>query len=159
MAVALKNYTTVVPVDRTLAEIGRMLVRAGASDVLTSYDAQRRVSAIKFLLPTPYGQQLFALPARVEAVQRVLVAQKTSGRMRTSINTSREHAERVAWRIIRDWLDAQLALIETQQATADQVLLPYRVLEGGQSMYEAIVARQGQLPATVAVPLLPEGRG
>ena len=90
------------------------------------------------------------------ASQRV---QKAAGKTRTSISTAYEHAERVAWRIVRDWLDAQLALIETQQATADQVLLPYRVLEGGRTVYEAVIEQQGQLPATAAPALLPEGRG
>lgn len=158
MTDALKNYSTTVPVTRTLGEISDMLVRAGATDVLTSYMPERRVSAIKFLLPTPYGQQLFALPAKADAVYAVLARQKAQGRNRAGVPVTRDQAERVAWRIIRDWLDAQLALIETEQATADQVLLPYRLIDADRTVYDAVVAQQGVLPTGMRLALLPEGR-
>ncbi|WP_189339127.1 hypothetical protein [Williamsia muralis] len=32
-----------------------------------------------------------------------------------------EHALRVAWRITKDWVEAQLAIIETQMVTPAQV--------------------------------------
>ena len=45
-------------------------------------------------------------------------------------------AERVAWRVIKDWLEAQLALIDAQMATLDQVMLPYLVIDAtGKTLY------------------------
>lgn len=36
-------------------------------------------------------------------------------------------AARVAWRIAKDWLEAQSALIDAQLATLDEVMMPYMV--------------------------------
>ena len=47
-----------------------------------------------------------------------------------------EQAQRVAWRIVKDWLEAQLAIIETEMVTLDQVMLPYMQGDNGQTVYE-----------------------
>jgi hypothetical protein len=47
-----------------------------------------------------------------------------------------EHAERVAWRIVKDWLEAQLAIIKTEMVTLDQVMLPYMRGDNGATIYE-----------------------
>lgn len=46
-----------------------------------------------------------------------------------------EQAARVAWRIAKDWLEAQAALIDAQLASLDEVMLPYMVDAAGQTMY------------------------
>jgi hypothetical protein len=48
------------------------------------------------------------------------------------------HARKVAWRIIKDWVAAQLALIEAEQATLAQVFLPYCVMQHGDGISEAV---------------------
>ena len=53
-----------------------------------------------------------------------------------------EHAERVAWRIVKDWLEAQLAIIRTEMVTLDQVMLPYMVGDEGHTVYELYRDRQ-----------------
>ena len=59
-----------------------------------------------------------------------------------------EQACRVAWRIIKDWLEAQMALIQTQQADLAEIFLPY-LTSGNQSFYEYVRSNNF---------LLPEGR-
>lgn len=49
---------------------------------------------------------------------------------------SQEQAERVAWRIVKDWLGAQLAILETEMVPVQQVFLPYFVNRQGQTLYE-----------------------
>jgi len=39
-----------------------------------------------------------------------------------------DQSRRVGWRIIRQWLEAQLAIVETQMVTIEQVFLPYFLL-------------------------------
>ena len=56
-----------------------------------------------------------------------------------------EHARDVAWRVIRDWLEAQLAIIAAQMAVLDQVMLPYLEVSQGESLYGRYVAMQGQI--------------
>jgi molybdopterin-guanine dinucleotide biosynthesis protein A len=126
------NYTTTVPVSRTLSEIQAMLVKHGADAVVSRYSAGEIVG-LSFTLPTPHGQRAFTLPVDVPAVHRVLVKQLGSDRK----GSSEEQAARVAWRVLKDWLAAQLAIIEAQMATLDQVMLPYLHVDGELTMYEA----------------------
>ena len=61
----------------------------------------------------------FQLPARVENVYSVLCDQ-CEPRYRTH-----EQAARVAWRIVKDWIEAQIAIVEAEQAEVAEVFLPY----------------------------------
>jgi hypothetical protein len=74
------------------------------------------------------------LPANVDAVQRVLEQQKK--------RSDREHAERVAWRILKDWIEAQMAILESQMVQFDQIFFPYITNEEGMTLYEAYKASQ-----------------
>ena len=47
------------------------------------------------------------------------------------------HAERVAWRVIFEWLRAQMTLVASRMVTLDQVMLPYLVVDGDRSLYAA----------------------
>jgi hypothetical protein len=117
------NYTTAVPVSRTTAEMQALLGRSGASAVAVLYEDSKPVG-MSFILRTPGGERTFNLPVDVGAVQKLLTAQK---REHSRVDDRPAQAERVAWRIVKDWLAAQLALIEAQMATLDEVMLPYLV--------------------------------
>lgn len=51
------------------------------------------------------------------------------------VNRMHEQAVRVGWRIIRDWVRAQCAIIESEMVTLEQVFLPY-MGSGDKSFYE-----------------------
>jgi hypothetical protein len=142
---ALLNYTTTVSVDKTLTEIQRMLVRAGAMSIMVDYDRGNPTS-ISFLIETEFGPRGFRLPANIDAVWRTLTDQWHKGRVQRRF-TTKEQAARVGWRIIKDWLEAQLALIETRMVSLAQVMLPYMQVDGQKSLYDAMRDRQLALPA------------
>ena len=98
----LLNYTTKVNVYTTLGEIQAQLVTHGAKKIMQDYDDQGRISALTFLIDTPSGMRGIRLPANVDAVNKVLAKQK--------VKCDWEQAERVAWRIVKDWVEAQMAL-------------------------------------------------
>jgi len=50
-----------------------------------------------------------------------------------------EYVYRVAWRNIRDWVMAQLALYETEIVDMPQVFLPFATDQKGQTLYEKMV--------------------
>lgn len=75
-----------------------------------------------------------------------LTQQADAGAVRRSFVT-RKHARRVAWRILKDWIEAQAAIIEAGMATFDDVLLPYMLAPGGQTVYELYADRRLALPA------------
>jgi hypothetical protein len=117
------NYTTAVPVSRTTAEMQALLGKSGADAVAIMYEGGKPVG-MSFSLATPSGQRSFNLPVDVPAVQKLLSTQK---RTHSRVDARPEQAERVAWRIVKDWLAAQLALIDAQMASLDEVMLPYLV--------------------------------
>jgi hypothetical protein len=142
----LLNYTTEVPVGRSIGQVQGLLVEAGATAIYTEYD-QGRITGLSFAVQMPHGRQGFTLPVQVERVQVVLTREKVERRFRTP-----EHAERVAWRILKDWLEAQLAIIKTEMVTLDQVMLPYMRAADGRTMYELYVDHRLELPAMAVEP-------
>lgn len=141
----LLNYTTKVDVENTLGEIQRMLGKAGAMKVMTDYEGGI-VSAMSFALSVN-GQTIgFRLPCDWRPVQQVLIDHKSRAQgRRDKIKTDQAQSVRVAWRIVKDWIEAQLALIETQMVKAEQVFLPYMVVKGGQTLYEQMAKNQFML--------------
>lgn len=136
------NYTTTVPVDRTVAAVQKLLVGAGARQIMSEYDRDGRLSGITFALETATGMRAaFNLPVHVDRVFAVLERDRSvPPRYRTP-----EHAERVAWRIVKDWLEAQLAIVATEMVTFDQVMLAYVRTSDGTTLYD--LYRGGGLPA------------
>lgn len=137
----LLNYTTTVPVARTIGQVQGQLVEAGARAIMTEYTDAGRITGISFAVQTGYGMQSFLLPVNAHKVLKVLERERVQSRYQTE-----EHAERVAWRILKDWLEAQLAIIRTEMVTLDQVMLPYMRAEGDRTVYELFVEQKLALP-------------
>lgn len=132
---SLLNYTTKVSADKTAGEIQLMLAKAKASAILTEYD-QGILSAVSFRIQTVHGIMSFRLPANINQVFQVIVRdRRISQRLRT-----KEQAARVAWRIVKDWLAAQLAFIEAGQASVEQLFLHCaQDPKTGETVYERLL--------------------
>lgn len=140
----LLNYTTTVPASRTIGQVQEILVKAGARQVLTEYGPSGTPTGIAFQIETPHGQRHYHLPADVAAIAQVMKADRDVARR----FKTQEQAERVGWRIIKDWLEAQLAIIATQMVTFDQVMLPYMSAGGsGETVYDLYLSQQLALPS------------
>lgn len=118
---ALKNYSTDVPVAKTVSEIHVMLAEHKAKKIMFDYAESGELIAVCFIIPTPNGGFGVKLPANIDRVREVLRRQKAANKGRTTINDSREQAARVAWRIVKDWLSSQLAILETEMVDVQQV--------------------------------------
>lgn len=132
----IANYTTTVSTERTLVEVQKMLAKAGARRVLTEYDDGGEIAGLSFQVEVGGSLIGFRLPANVQGVSRAL---KDEGVPSKYLQPA--HVRRVAWRIIRDWLRAQFALIEAQQATLAQVMLPYAITHTGRTLSEEVEER------------------
>ena len=121
----IKNYETRVPADRSIQEIQDSLVKHGASGVLFEYEKGGRISALKFKLSVRDRDMAFQLPVNWRQFQAVLKEQ------RVSRHRDEDYVYRVAWRNIRDWVLAQMALYETEMVELPQVFLPYAVTKDG----------------------------
>lgn len=141
---ATLNYSTTIAASKTVGEMQALLAGHGASRIAVDY-LDGAPSSLSFLLVTPHGPRHFTLPVNVEAMHRLLIQQDREGKLRSgsrAVRTSREQAERVAWRVMKDWLAAQLALVETQMAGLDQVMLPYLHVDGERTLYAAYKERE-----------------
>lgn len=58
-----------------------------------------------------------------------------------NIKATREQAERVAWRILKDWVEAQMALLDIEMVKLQEIFLPYIELNG-KTIYQALEQKQ-----------------
>jgi hypothetical protein len=136
----IKNYTTSVAEDKTVGEIMGLLAAKGARQIYISYDTSGRPEGISFLVAIksasgedPGVPVPFKLPCNFDGVFRALKSSYRDRHAQARFERSpesRAQSRRVAWRIIKDWIDAQMALIEAEQASLAQVFLPYAVVHG-----------------------------
>lgn len=139
---ALFTYTTQIAADKTVAEIQKVLVKIGARSILYDYDDNGYISVLSFRMAVN-GQELsYKLPVDWRPVLRVLESQNISYKLQTQ-----EQALRVAWRILKYWVEAQAAIIETQMVTSDQVFLPYTIVGKDQTLYDRFINDQQLLGA------------
>lgn len=136
----LLNYTTSIDVHKTIGEIQKMLVEHGARKLMSEYASDGHINSLSFTIMTPGGETGIRLPANVGAVYETLKQQKKSGKIKT--NPDYAQAERVAWRIIKDWVEAQMAILESKMVTFQQVFFQYQINDQGKTLYEAYVQKQ-----------------
>lgn len=142
---AILNYSTEVPAERTVGEITALLVRKGARSIQTDFDEHGKIESVTFVMVVGGLPTRFRLPSKSDGVARVMLADKpwNKARHRQAKNDYEakvcRQAEWVSWRILKDWVEAQIALIESGQAEAAQVFLPYAMEHSGRTMYELFV--------------------
>jgi NADPH-dependent glutamate synthase beta subunit-like oxidoreductase len=141
------NYTTTIDAGKTAAECVALLARHGASRVSIDY-AGGDPQGIAFSVDTRWGMRFYTLPANAEGVFQALGKASRKGNVPPRYVTQAQ-AAKVAWRILKDWLEAQLAMINAQIVELERVMLPYMVVdEVGTTAYDKIMAgRAAELEA------------
>jgi hypothetical protein len=137
---ALLNYTTTIGVHKTLGEIHETLAVHGAKKVMYDYDDNGHIISLSFMVTTQDGDMGVKLPANVPAIWEVLKQQKKVGKIKT--NPDYAQAERVAWRIIKDWVESQMAILESQMVQFEEIFLPYMMNGEGKTFFEAYQQKQ-----------------
>jgi hypothetical protein len=133
------NYTTKISARITAGECVQILADAGAEAVALQYHEGAPVGLI-FTIATPGGRADFVMPVDVAAMRKVLRAADfeslhTSSARLADLRSER-HAANVAWRVVKDWLEANVALIAAQMVTLDGVMLPYLQLKSGGTLLD-----------------------
>lgn len=141
---AILNYTTEIDAHRTVGEIQRLLVAHGAKSIMVDYEVNQPV-ALAFQIEFN-GQRLpFRLPCRHKRVLTLLQERRDS-HMRPKQRTE-QHALNVAWRIVKDWTEAQVALVEVGMADITEVFFPYALISTGDTFYEQYKKSAGLIEA------------
>lgn len=133
---ALLNYSTTVDEYKTVAEIEQMLVKHGAKSIMKSYEGED-VTSLSFLIDTGNGNIPVKLPVRLDDVLQVLTEQKKA-HPKANIKATREQANRVAWRILKDWIEVQMALLDMQMVKFEEIFLSYIETADGKTVYEKL---------------------
>jgi hypothetical protein len=138
---AILNYTTKISADKTVGEIQSMLGKRGADSVSIQYQ-NSRPAAVMFDLKVGVNNVRFRLPCNVEGVLKAMQNDRSIPRSSKTM----EQAERTAWRIVKDWVEAQLAIIEAGQAVMEEVFMPYAVSpDTGQTLFQRFTANSQKL--------------
>jgi hypothetical protein len=132
----LKNYTSGVPVNRTVARIEEVLAGAGASGISKDYKDGKLISITFRVRLSDQMEVNIRLPANVDAVQKTMMKEVHKPRKGT-FDRIADQAERTAWKLVQDWCEVQVSLIRMQQAEFLQVFLPY-VWDGQRTFFTAM---------------------
>ena len=132
------DYTTKVNAKDTVDQLQSKLAEAGASGVSIEYEGGEPV-ALSFALNLRGQQFNYRLPSNWRGVKAALERDNVETRYRNDAQ-----AKRVAWRIVKDWTEAQLALIDAGLAELGRVFLPYVLSKDGRTLYE--IFKEEEMP-------------
>ena len=124
--------STNIKPEKTAAEIQGLLGYKGAHQILMEYE-NREIVAVSFTLRNGNQEIPFRLPVRWEACLQAMLNDPGTPMSRCN----KDQAKRTAWRIILRWVQAQIALIDTEMVTMTEVMLPY-IQVGKGTFYEAL---------------------
>lgn len=136
---AILNYTTSIDAFKTVSEIEYILMRHGAKSIMKQYESES-ITGLAFLIDTGQQQIPIRLPAKIDACWEILKKEKREN-PRKQIKDTRDQAERVAWRILKDWIEAQMALMDINMAQFEEIFLPYIETNTGQTVFERLEER------------------
>ncbi len=132
------NFTTKIDAWKTCSEVQQILSKhnvthfsiknEGSFPVALSFCVEFKGTPLNFLLPCNY--------------KGVLACFKKDRKVPRSSEND-EQALRTAWRIVKDWVEAQLALIESEQATIEQIFLPYLMSASGETLSDRMLNGDG----------------
>lgn len=136
---AILNYSTTVEAYKTVSEIENVLVKHGAKSIMKNYDGEF-IIGLSFLINNGINDIPVKLPIKTEECLKILENEKKKGTK--NIKATKEQAERVAWRILKDWVEAQMALLDIQMVKFEEIFLPYIETNGGKTVFERLEEKQ-----------------
>ncbi len=137
---AILNYTTTVDAYKTVSEIEYILVKHKAKSIMKNYDGET-ITGLSFLIDTGTQQLPVILPVKIDECLKILKKEKREN-PRKQIKDTMEQAERVAWRILKDWVEAQMALLDIEMVRFEEIFLPYIEADNGKTIYQKLEEKQ-----------------
>lgn len=151
----LKNYTSEVSVSQTISRIEHILIGSGVSGIQKEYhqNVAGKIVALTFTIRLAETSWTIRMPVDEEKALQCLWLAYADGDQLTPNGAEiqygsrknkkrgefRQQAERTAWKIMQDWIEVQMSMIQMQQADFQQVFLPY-VWDGKQTLYDRVKA-------------------
>ena len=130
--------TTKIEAHKTIGQIQGVLASYGATAILVDYEAGE-ATAVSFKVKVSGRDIPFRLPCRWEAIHSKLKSKHRRSRKPIELEIQ---AKRIAWRQILRWIQAQMALVETEMVKVEEVFLSYAQMKDGKTLFE-IIAEKG----------------
>lgn len=134
---AIKNFSSKVKPSSSMGQIQQVLSEHGAKKVSIDYD-NRKPIAVSFIMSVDGVDVNFRL--QVDVIGLLQAMKKDKGIRRGYCNEAQ--AERTAWKNKLEWLQLQMAEIETNQARIEQLLLGYAVTKRGTTLFDELKNHQ-----------------
>lgn len=134
---AILNYTTSIDSEKSILEIQKCLSKRGANKIITDYK-NGQPEELTFCLERNGQMIAFSLPANYNGVFKAMEKDKSVPRSKCN----EQQARRVAWRILKDWVIAQMAIVDAQMAEMAEVFFPYALTKAGVRLYSALNSNQ-----------------
>lgn len=133
------NFTTKVDAWKTVNEIQQILSKNGITHFSIKNDGSYP-TALAFTIDFK-GQPLnFLLPCNYEGVLRCLKADKKI----PSKYKNSDQALRTSWRIVKDWVEAQMAIVQAQLAPIQEVFMSYLIINAsGETLSKRMLEGNG----------------
>lgn len=128
---AILNYTTTVSAEKAIGEIYAILTKAKAKEISFENDDDGNTSAIKFMIVFLDNPLWFRLQPNVSGVLEAMQRDRVQNKF-----CNARQAQNTAWRILKDAIEAQLAIVQSNQGEMAQVFLPYAVDGDGRSVFQ-----------------------
>lgn len=154
MKTFLKNYTSDAPVSQSIYRIEQVLLRCGIRGIMKEYGLDQKVTAVTFKMELEGKSVGIRLPAKEAEVTDILwkeyagddydnvkdtIVPHRAGLKRKRRADFVEQGARTAWKIVQDWVEVQMSMIQTGQAEPMEVFLSY-VFDGKATYFEALKA-------------------
>jgi len=130
MPIKIKNATS--NCKTTFDTIQKVLAAHKAQKIAFEYDGAGRVKGIAFALKIGTQDCLIQLPARIDKVAMIMYGAPCD---HLSEKDSKQ-AYQTAWANIRDWIAAQMAMVDTEMVQMTEVFLPYFVHSDNKTHFE-----------------------
>lgn len=133
------NYTTSIDAWKTVNEIQQIMSKHRVSHFSIKNEGTRPV-ALSFTIDYNGRPLNFLLPCNHAGVWRVIQNDKDI----RPAHRNEDQAFRTSWRIIKDWVEAQLAIVEAELAPIEEVFMAYLVLNGtGETLSQKLLKGDG----------------
>ena len=128
------NYTTKIDYFKTIGEIQQVLTKSGCKKIVVDFQDSKPIG-MTFTLQYQEREIAFAMPCRFDGVLRTL---KKNKKVPKSLCTE-EQAIRVGWRIILNWIESQMAMVEAETASMAEIFPTWAVTSNGETISERVL--------------------
>ena len=126
------NYTTVVHESKSIESIRSSLVDCGVHTVAVEHQ-NGFPTCLRFSIMHSGQSMIFVIDCKINFVLDYLQELKIAQKYKTEA-----HARRVAWRLIKTWIDLQLSFVKIGWRTVEESFLSYVEIARGITFYKTL---------------------